>query len=81
MATPIDLSTATSAEGQALQLAYAMNALENSNVDSSGAAITNNIQITPNPETGIVTVNFSLPVTTSAAANGESSVADAFLVD
>ena len=81
MANPVDLSTATSAEGQALQLIYAMNNLENANVDSAGNALTNNIQIASNDETGIIAITLNLPVSTTVTPDGASYAATPFLVN
>lgn len=79
MAAVIDTSSATTAEGQLLQLIFALNGSENANVDANGAVITNNIQITPNAETDSMAVNLTLPVTASTSADGVTYVADSFL--
>ena len=81
MSSVIDLSSASTAEGQVLQLIYAMNNLENANLDSDGNPVTDNIQITPNAETGVIAVTLNLPVTTAPSANGATYTADNFLVD
>lgn len=79
MAAVIDTSSATTAEGQLLQLLFAMNGAENANLDANGAVITNNVQITPNAETDSMAVNLTLPVTASSSANGVTYAADTFL--
>ncbi len=79
MAAPIDLTSATTAEGQALQLAYALSNAENAQVDTAGAALTDNIQITPNNETGVIAVTMNLPVTIGTSANGATYVASEFI--
>ena len=79
MAATIDLTAATTAEGQVLMLVTALNNLENANVDSDGTPLTDNIQITPNNETDTIALALNLPVTAVTTADGVTYTADTFL--
>lgn len=79
MAATVDLTAATTAEGQVLMLVTALNNLENANVDSDGTPLTDNIQITPNNETDTIALALTLPVTAVTTADGVTYTADTFL--
>ncbi len=79
MTAPIDLSGATTAEGQLWQLCNAMSELERANVDADNAPLTDNIQISPDPETATATVALTFPLTVTSTADGVSYTASAYL--
>ncbi len=79
MATPIDLSAATTAEGQLWQLCNAFSELERTNVDTDGNPLTDNIQISPDPESGTAAVTLTFPLTVTTTADGVSYTASSFL--
>lgn len=81
MANILDTSTATTLEGQGLQVLYHMNELEKANVDATGTAITDNIQIVPNGETGAVVITITFQTDTVIAPNGVTVTPNVFLVD
>ena len=79
MTAPIDLSTATSAEGQLWQLVNALSEVERTNVDANGTALTDNIQISPDPENANATVTLTVPFAVTTTADGVVYVASAYL--
>ena len=79
MATTIDLNAATTAEGQLWQLCNALSEIERLNVDADGTPLTDNIQISPDPENATATVTLSFPLTVTSTADGVSYTATAYL--
>ncbi len=79
MAALVDLSVATTAEGQLWQLCNAFSELERANVDADGNQLTDNITISPDPENGTATVNINIPLTVTTTADGVAYTATAFL--
>ncbi|MDJ0650289.1 MAG: hypothetical protein QNJ60_16470 [Xenococcaceae cyanobacterium MO_188.B19] len=79
MAAPFDLSAATTAEGQLWQLCNAMSEAERANVDGDGAPLTDNIAISPDPETATAAVTLTFPLTVTTTADGVSYTASAYL--
>ena len=79
MTAPIDLSSATSAEGQLWQLINAMSEIERTNVDANGTALTDNIQVSPDPENANATVTLTVPFAVATTADGVVYVASADL--
>lgn len=79
MANPVDLSTATTAEGQLLQLITALSDAELAQVDSEGEPLTDNIQITFDGDAKAFTVAATLPAEVAATANGVIYTAAPFI--
>ena len=79
MAVVIDLSAATSAEGQIWQLANALSEVERLNVDADGAALTDNIQVSIDSEASQATIAVTVPLVTATTADGVTYIADPFL--
>ena len=80
MAAPIDLSAATTAEGQLWQLCNALSEAERANVDTDGTTpLTDNIQISPDPETATAAVTLTFPLAVATTADGVSYTASAYL--
>lgn len=80
MAAPIDLSTATTAEGQLWQLCNAMSEVERTNFDTDGTTpLTDNIQISPDPETATAAVTLTFPLAVATTPDGVSYTASTYL--
>ncbi len=79
MANPIDLSSATTAEGQFLQLASVLSNAELAQVDSEGDPITDNIQITFDGDTQAFSITATLPAEVASTANGVIYTASTFI--
>lgn len=81
MATKLDTTTATTLEGQALQIAFKMNELEKANVDAGGNQRTDNIQIAPNTETGAFVVTLTFQTDSVIAPDGVTITPQGYLFD
>ncbi len=79
MATPIDLSSATTAEGQLLQLASALVKAELAQVDSDGNPLTDNLQITFDGDTEAFSITATLPAQVTVASDGATYKAVPFI--
>ena len=76
MAAPI-VTAGTSAEAQALEIATALNSLEQA--QSTEATPLNNVNVDLDVENGIATITISMPVTIAATATGFSVAAAPYL--
>ena len=79
MTAPLDLTAATSGEGQLYQAANKLVELERGNVDADGTPLTDNIQIAIDTETATATITAEVPLTVIDSPDGVQYQANAYL--
>lgn len=81
MAGVIDVSTATTAEGQLWQLCNAMSESERANVDPADGItpLTDNVQVSVDPESATGTVTLTFPLTVTSTVDGVTYTANTYL--